>query len=557
MSRGVAAQVALAGGVLTLYLLSFSSVPTSDGYWILSNIDRADYASMLVAQYPLTSYTFFSLKRLLAVLGISAPTLSLIQTGNAAISACAALLLFAVIRVVGGSVTLAALGGALLPIAYGYWYFANGEMHHLSSVLLILIFFLILRARLRGGPDGHGFVMMLGLLNALAILLRQENFLFGFTAVAMLLVGRPWRQGVKQALAYGAAGSLATAVLAVGVGVVLRGTSSVQEFVRWYFWIIPHAEHPQQYQLGAPPLVLLRVIKGQLTALIFGTHVVGDAVRHIALLRSPKVAMLVALTCVAFALMAFLLGYLWRARQAISGRLLIPLVGCLVWLFSYKAFLHAWFWPTAPEYHIVTLAPLLLLLLLGPAAVLAEPRPPPAHRVLPAGAVGVLLLVVLTVNFWGGILPWYRYGLAKEIISRHLDTAVRSDDLFISFESGLDNIIKGRARFLGLKGLFDREGRQTGFGMVREAIQAQLEQGGRVFAYNLLPAPYTLQTLNVHLRNPRVARYRAEEFEAFVEELGRRYELQEVLRYWEEAQEPLYLFGLRLQPLWEVRRRKA
>ena len=50
-------------------------------------------------------------------------------------------------------------------------------------------------------------------------------------------------------------------------------------------------------------------------------------------------------------------------------------------------------------------------------------------------------------------------------------------------------------------------------------------------------------------------RYRREEFEAFSQELQRRYVFQEVFRYWEEAQEPLYLFGERLQPLWEIRER--
>ena len=46
----------------------------------------------------------------------------------------------------------------------------------------------------------------LGLLNAVAVLFRQENFLFGFAAIALMTVGRPWRELPKTAMLYSAGG---------------------------------------------------------------------------------------------------------------------------------------------------------------------------------------------------------------------------------------------------------------------------------------------------------------------------------------------------------------
>ena len=76
----------------------------------------------------------------------------------------------------------------------------------------------------------------MGGLNAVAIMFHQDAVLFGFSAVSMLLVDRPRREGVTDAAAYIVGGSLATAVLAAGVGIFIRGLSSPRELLDGYFW---------------------------------------------------------------------------------------------------------------------------------------------------------------------------------------------------------------------------------------------------------------------------------------------------------------------------------
>jgi hypothetical protein len=212
----------------------------------------------------------------------------------------------------------------------------------------------------------------------------------------------------------------------------------------------------------------------------------------------------------------------------------------VVWLVSYPVLL-AWYFPEVTEYYLKTLPPLFLLLVLGGTAA---DRP-----ALRRGAGLSLLLLTVAVNFWGAIWPWYRYGRDLDEVRRWVEREVRPDDLFISLESGLDNTVKSRARLLPLKGLFTREGRD-GVRLVRDAIEADLVRGRRVFAYNLVPAPYSLRGMNAGRKEP-LGRH---EFEEFLLALRQGYVFREVLLYWEEAHEPLYLYGERLQPLWEVRR---
>src|SRR6185295_10762093 len=121
----------------------------------------------------LTQLGFFGLRRLADRLGLPVETLTIIQTVNA---------------------LAAGIGAAVI---YG----------------------LIARARARGDWTWR-LVAGVALLNSLAVLLRQENVLFGLAAVALLTVGRPWRPAVRDALVYGAVGSVGTWTAAVVVGLL-------------------------------------------------------------------------------------------------------------------------------------------------------------------------------------------------------------------------------------------------------------------------------------------------------------------------------------------------
>ena len=93
-------------------------------------------------------------------------------------------------------------------------------------------------------------------------------------------------------------------------------------------WIVEYMERPQAYLHGNPLAIIGRVVKGQLTALIFGTQIVPDVVRTPRLLRYPTVDALLAVTLVSYGLVALLVMDLWWTRRLLLARWRIPLVGC-------------------------------------------------------------------------------------------------------------------------------------------------------------------------------------------------------------------------------------
>ena len=126
---------------------------------------------------------------------------------------------------------------------------------------------------------------------------------------------------------------------------------------------------------------------------------------------------------------------------------------------------------------------------------------------------------------------------------------------FLNEHYGIDPLLAGRSDQLEVKNILYEQGRRHGFVTVHDQIEAHLAAGRRVFVYNLVLSRWALAGLNNPSRNPYGDRYQLEDFTSFVSDLQARYDLVPVLRYWEESQQPLYLFGQRLEPLLQVRRR--
>jgi hypothetical protein len=180
---------AVVAAVFVLYVATYASIPAGDGYWVLNNIERGDRVLLFNPPSLLTQLGFFGLRRLADRLGLPVETLTIIQTVNALAAGIGAAVLYGLVRALGGSRLLGVLSAALLAVSFGYWYFADGEMQLLSLVVLLVIFWLIARARARGDWTWR-LVAGVALLNSLAVLLRQENVLFGLAAVALLTVGQ-------------------------------------------------------------------------------------------------------------------------------------------------------------------------------------------------------------------------------------------------------------------------------------------------------------------------------------------------------------------------------
>jgi hypothetical protein len=548
---------AIAAVVFVLYVATYASIPAADGYWVLDNIERSDRVMLFNPPSLLTQLGFFGLRRLADRLGFPVATLTIIQTVNALAAGIGAALLYGIVRTLGGSRLLGVLSAALLAVSFGYWYFADGEMQLLSLVVLIAIFWLIARARARGGWTWW-FVAGVALLNSLAALLRQENVIFGFAAVALLCVGRPWRWAVRDALVYAAAGAAGTWAAALLIG--LRGAPGVEtvsDTVRWYLWVFRvHVGATQDFQgfEHAMKFDVPRVVKGQLTAFIAGTQAVVDSIRDPALLRRPYVLGLIGLTVASYAIVTVLALELRRLRRLGDSPLVATAVACAVWILAYKLFVHAWLWPTVTKYQVVTVPPLIILSMLG--VITAQKSADRARSRWLTGLVAALVAVVFVVDLSGGILPWRRYGQMKAALEVRRTSAFRADDLFISSESGIDPIFAqlyrgGGAHHVSVKEVFIEKPPREAFASIRAAIDLHLARGHRVFVYNFVPGPYSL--IGIHQRSTRAGPpLRAQDFEIFFDELRAAYALRPVFSYWEESKAPLYLFGERQEPFFEV-----
>jgi hypothetical protein len=553
--RRYVTEGALFVGVVLLYGSTFSSVPTADGNWYLDLIDKRIYKDVLNPTSAGTQVLMYALRRLLDLLRVPVSTLAMIQAVNALVAGVGVVVFYRVLRAVGGWLP-GLVGAALLGASFGYWYFANGERQHLSLVVLLAIFAWLVRARVDDADPGWRFVALMGLLNAVAVALRQENFLFGFAAVALLTVGRPWRSGVRDAAVYTSAGVIGTLFFGAMLALcgVAFGVYSLGEYLRYYFggWLVDSVGRPQDYQgfEQATRFDVPRAIKGQLTAFVAGTQVVFDTARGLVASSQRKVAALLASTALAGFLMILLASDLWRARRLIRGPRLAVAVGCVVWLGAY-AVLHARYWPTVTKYHVVTLPPLVLLLVLG--TLVRSTEDDGTGRSWRGGVwrALALVLVVFTINVWSGIRPWHQYGQLKERLTERRDRDFRPGDLFISTESGIDRIFDQVGEHIHVKNALIKTTDDEVFSAITEAIRERLDQRQRVFVYNFVPSPYSLIGINqAPPRGPRPLSARA--FENFFAGLQKTYTTRQVFAYWEEGKAPLYLFGDRLEPFWEL-----
>jgi hypothetical protein len=536
--------------VFAAYLLTFSPTPVSDTYSWVRTIDTRDFYMMVLAGHALPLWVAFTLKRLLAWLGTPVATLTIIQTVNAVLAATGAVIFYRLVRLLSGDTRLGLLSGGLLATSFGYWYFANGEVHHWGLVPPLLIFLLIVARRRRGGP-APGFAAAMGVLNAVGIMFHQDAVLFGFAAVAMLLVDRPRREGLRDAAAYVAGGTVATAVLATLIGIFIRGLGSAHELLDWYFWPT-WAAGVSVYEIGGVTGSVLRSIKAQATAVAYGTQVLLDLAVDPSVRADGPSWWFAGLTLVAYGIMAGLLVALWRARRAVRERFLVPFTGSVVWIIAYKLFLNSWFQPGSTEYHVVSLAPLLLLLLLAPIAARSETGRTGRGRLL-IGSVAALLVALFVVNFWAAILPWRGYGQMKQALAARFQHELGAGDLFVSNESGIDTVFLGHGRHVGVKDVLKQKGRADGFRSLDAAIRDELTRGGRVFLYNLTPNPFTLRKINMVEPSRGTDPVTYGDFDRFMAGLKERYVLVPVASYWEEAKIPLVLYGRRFEIIWEIK----
>ena len=551
--QDVATSWTVAAVVFGLYLFTFASVPTSDGFtfiaWIDSAVSPRGERLPMMSNAPFGYYLAYLLKRSSVAAHLEVPTLWILQGVNAAAAAAGSIALYRTLRTCGGSTFWACLVVMLAMTSYGVWYFANGEVHHVAlAILLWLFFFVTVLRRQVVGPSPYLKLGALGGLNAVAVFFHQEHFLFGLVVVTLLVTGRQWRRGVRESLAYAVAGSAGTFLLIFVVGRVLTGARTLGDILAWYFW--PIGWLVGGYEPEPMWIIASRLVKGEMTAFVYGVQIISDALRNYGLWKFGPVRVLSVLTVLALLLAARLLGESWRQRRKLPDDLRALAAGATVWLLVYPVLL-SWFHPAETEYYLKTIPPLAILMAVGPIAVERAGRT--SRRLRPIGAA--LLVLVFVVNVGAAIVPWYRYGLMRERVTAIVTPRFTAGDLTISIESGLDAVFAGHVEQLPMKDLLYREGKKRGFEVVEAEIDARLKANRRVYVYNLVPSRGTLTGLNALDRNPYHDRYEAADFEALVSRLQSRFDLVPIVKYWEESQEPLYLYGRRKEQVFEVRPR--
>ena len=547
-TAGSVGGLALFAAVLGLYLASYSSVPTSDGGAWIAHIAAGDRENMLPAYHALPMYLLFRLRQLLADLGEPVGVLALIQAVNAALAATAAVLLYGAIRLLGGGPFSDGPRAASSPARS-----RRGTSPTASSTISRwwcsqLIFLLLVRARARNAPWSAGFPIALGALNALAIMLHQESVLFGFGAVAMLWAGRPWRDGLRDGLWYTLAGSAATLALAVAIAVSLRGLTSADETVALVF-LADVCGAAAAYTLGGPALIALKVVKGELTALVAGTQVVADVARDRGLLGLATVRWLLAGTLAVYALMAVLLVDLvrrWRRLRAAPPRRRRGVRGVDPLLRRAAALVVLADRARIPHEHAA-----------APRSVRSCSDRSRPGAPAPAGGArrgdGALVLVG-AVNVRAAIAPWYRYGLFRESLAAGQIIAF-GPATSSSRPSPAWTRCSAGSRHLAVKDVLARLSKAAGFAAIDEAIAERLARGQRVFVYNFVPGDFTLLGLEPRGRaSRRPAAHRAD-FEAFMAALGPAPRARAGRRLLGGGKAPLYLFGERAETMWEIRPR--
>ena len=178
-------------------------------------------------------------------------------------------------------------------------------MQLLSLVVLLVIFGCRARPPRGAGPGDSSPGS--GCSNSLAVMLRQENVLFGFAAVALFTVGRRWRRAMRDALVYAVAGGPRTVDrgLLIGLGLAPLGSPTVAGAVQWYLWISGCTGAPTQDFQGFEHATRLDGAAGgegpDDRVHRTGTEPVVDSMRDRALLGRPYVLGLIALTVAAYA----------------------------------------------------------------------------------------------------------------------------------------------------------------------------------------------------------------------------------------------------------------
>jgi len=518
---------------------TFSAVSASDGFRYVQDIEIRNWKFMLLPNHFLPEALIIGLMKVTALLGFDFPTLSFIQTCNVILSMAGTILSFLILERLGFFKWMSLLGSALFSFSYSLWYLANGEIHHFGVVTTLLIFLLLLEFR---QSPSHKLAFLIGCLNILAMAFHEEHVLMCVPVIWMMLAGR-FGKNLPFAFVYMGTCVVLGFLIFGSLAWIVYDVRTFKDFVNWFY--VYHGTH----ETGGYLLVAkqdwpwIRLLKGTLMSFHYGAQILVDGLRYGFDRNNLTFSIYIALSTLAFLILGSLPVLLVWWFKSFSQETRLICGGLILWCLTYKLVVNLRFVPESPEYHAASLAPWLFLFLI----------PLQLIRRTWIAKLTLISLFVLTfsVNLFAGILPQKQYGEMAGQIKKFSESNFKTDDFFISSESGLDFMIQARYDHIAVKNLFLESSKEKGFKFLDSKIKDILSSGRRVFAYNLIPGKYALRGINFYNKGQNVTR---EDFELYFDHLKAEYRLIPVLQYWESDSSQFYLFNPAKDTLWEIQK---
>ncbi len=536
---GLAILIALA--VAFLYQSTYSSAPTSDAPSWIRAAKNMDWRLIFVPTHLLPLGLIMLVQNLFGI----ASVLPVINFANTVLSFLIILNVYRLTKFANLNPFTRLTAAGLFGVSYGLWYFANGELHHFGILFVILIFIKLIQYREQ--PSIRG-VIFIAVLHVLAVLLHQEHAFMLFPIAWMMLYGRFNKNSIKNFTAYFLSALLFGGFSVFLIGVFVNRTMHPAELFRWFFYIYDTGLSKEGYMLLRwHDWFLLRVVKGMLMAISYGSQIVIDILRYPDIRMIPSVVFYTLFSLVAFAGIGFgVFRFCAHFVSLKSSESKAVLSGLIVWFACYKLFFNLTYMPESPEYHISANIPLLIFVSIGLASV--------SSRFARIGASVTLIGLIFSVNLWASILPWRSHGIEMAKFDRYVTAHFKDTDFFVSMESSLDPVISRYWKPYSLKAMFMLNPPEKVFEVVTGEIDGQLSQGKRVFLYNPIPSTYALKSINFYNPGNRLTE---DFFEDFFERIKLRYALIPIFEYSETANSRDYLLNTvsKKDNFWEVKRK--
>ncbi|PIQ85373.1 MAG: hypothetical protein COV74_09240 [Candidatus Omnitrophica bacterium CG11_big_fil_rev_8_21_14_0_20_45_26] len=528
--------------VSVLYGVTFSKLPTSDGYAWVQQINQHEWEKIFLPNHLLAEFLIVLLKSSFVSFGfLHIDTLHVIQGFNILLSVIAICLFIRIGSYLTKDKTILMLGTVWWSITYSLWYFANGEIHHQGLVLIMAAFLLGMQYHEKPSEKLIGGITCTCVL---ANLMHQEHILMIVPVLYLLLTTPKLTEKVK---ARHAGIYLIGVMVLTGLayGIVYESIYATREsnFIQWALTFLYNGQggHPM---LSAQNWPWLRLIKGTLMSVNYGAQVLVDAIRYPFIRTLPYVGWYLMGTIITITALFCLSLLAMMGSKKLPRSKQILFAGTLVWLMVYKIIVNLRLAPEAPEYHLVSTAPWLLLLLAG-----VEVR---RWRRLVLTMFFCGALSTLSVNLKASILPWKTYGEHVQSYREFAQFYFRKHDFFVSTESSLDMIFRPRWRYFSIKDEFKKLPREEAWQKLLYTIEKELSEKHRVFVYNFIPSPYALRAINFYNSSETMGQ---DDFKKMFEQLHTQYDLVAVYEYRESTEAEHYFIDQTKEEIWQIRRK--